>query len=115
MVFTCLPIVVSDFYSWNESSFGDRTINSRGSMFRVRQNRGCRSPQNFAKRAAFPFHCSIALRIASWLSISTEGQSHQNLELVQQHRATHQPHDSYLLINDRSEERRVGKECRSRW
>src|ERR1039457_2457425 len=100
MVYTQPPIVVSDFYSWNESSFGDRTINSRCSMFRVRQNRGCRSPQNFAKRAAFSLHCSIAVRIASWLSLSTEVKSHQNLELVQQHRATHQPHDSYLLIND---------------
>src|ERR1035441_5934103 len=98
MVFICLPIVVSDFYSWNESSFRDRTINSRGSMFRVRQNRGCRIPQNFAKRAAFSFHCSIAVRIAFWLSLSSEAQSHQNLELVQQHRATHQPHDSDLLI-----------------
>ena len=37
-------------------------------MFRVRQNRGCRSPQNLAKRAALSFHCSIAVRIASWLT-----------------------------------------------
>src|ERR1017187_4733431 len=99
-VFIGLPFVDLYFCSWNESSFGERTINSRGSMFRVRQNRGCRIPQNFAKRAAFSLHCSIALRIASWLGLSTEAQSHQNLELVQQHRATHQPHDRYLLIND---------------
>ncbi len=87
-------------FSWNESSFGDGTINSRGSMFRVRQNGGCRSPQNFAERAAFSFHCSIVVRIAFWLTLSTGANGHQNLELVQQRRATHQPHGGDLSLDD---------------
>src|ERR1039457_3410451 len=83
MVFICLPIVVSDFYSWNESSFGDGTTYSRGSMFRVRQNRGCRSPQNF--RALATLSCQYAIaddRPVAFHLLSRKNCAPADIELV---------------------------------
>src|ERR1035441_3380453 len=83
MVFICLPIVVSDFYSWNESSFGDGTTYSRGSMFRVRQNKGCRSPQNF--RALATLSCQYAIaddRPVAFHRLSRKNCAPADIELV---------------------------------
>ena len=41
---------------------------------------------------------SIVLANASGRTIATGAEGHENLKLVQQHRATHQPHGSDLLL-----------------
>jgi hypothetical protein len=43
---------------------------------------------------------SIAAVSVSWLTISTGACAHQNLEPMQQHRATNQPHGNDLLLDD---------------
>src|ERR1039457_4525105 len=82
-VFIGLPFVDSYFCSWNESSFGDRTINSRGSMFRVWQNRGCRIPQNF--RALATLSCQYAIaddRLVAFHCLSRKHCAPADIELM---------------------------------
>src|SRR5207237_491759 len=71
-------LLVQTFAVWNESSFGDRTTSSRGSMFRVRQNRSCRSPSKLCEA------CDVLVSLFNCLLQTHSGE----LQMVRQHKFT---------------------------